>query len=83
MASIGLERYRVGLLNETAVKSAFRLSDRELDVAKLIAAGMSPKEASRRLNIQLKTVRSRLKTVFEKTDTHRQNELVALLVRVN
>ncbi|MGO9720572.1 MAG: helix-turn-helix transcriptional regulator, partial [Methylocella sp.] len=38
--------------------------------------------AARELKISRETARHQLKSVFAKTDTHRQNELVALLLQV-
>ncbi|MGI8568738.1 MAG: helix-turn-helix transcriptional regulator, partial [Methylocella sp.] len=38
--------------------------------------------AARELNISRETARNQLKAVFAKTGTHRQSELVALLLQV-
>jgi DNA-binding CsgD family transcriptional regulator len=37
-------------------------------------------EAGERLGLRRETVRSRLKAIFEKTNTHRQGELVRLVL---
>jgi len=60
----------------------FRLTPSEAKVASIIARGASPQIAARELKISRETARNRLKSVFAKTDTHRQSELVALLLQV-
>lgn len=60
----------------------FRLTPSEAKVASIIARGASPQIAARELKISRETARNQLKSVFAKTDTHRQSELVALLVQV-
>lgn len=58
----------------------FGLSAAEGRVASLIATGISLKRAAKELGVALETVRSHLKAVFAKTATHRQGELIALLL---
>jgi DNA-binding CsgD family transcriptional regulator len=60
----------------------FRLTPSEAKVACIIARGASPDIAARELKISRETARNQLKSVFSKTDTHRQSELVALLLQV-
>ncbi len=60
----------------------FRLTPSEAKLACVIARGASPYIAARELNISKETARNQLKAVFAKTDTHRQSELVALLLQV-
>jgi DNA-binding CsgD family transcriptional regulator len=60
----------------------FRLTPAEAKLASVIARGASPEIAARELKISRETARNQLKSVFAKTDTHRQSELVALLLRV-
>ena len=43
-----------------------------------LAEGLTIKESADRLGIELETVRKRLKVIFQKTDTHRQADLVRL-----
>jgi DNA-binding CsgD family transcriptional regulator len=64
------------------VRDLFALTDREVDVAALLAEGLTPQEIARRLGVQIGTARNHLKSVFEKTGTSRQAELVALLARL-
>jgi DNA-binding CsgD family transcriptional regulator len=60
----------------------FRLTPAEAKLACVIACGASPEIAARELKISRETARNQLKSVFAKTDTHRQSELVALLLQV-
>ena len=61
---------------------AFRLTPSEAKLACIIARGAPPDIAARELKISRDTARNQLKSVFAKTDTHRQSELVALLLQV-
>ena len=60
----------------------FRLTPSEAKLACIIARGAPPDIAARELKISRETARNQLKAVFAKTDTHRQSELVALLLQV-
>jgi DNA-binding CsgD family transcriptional regulator len=60
----------------------FRLTPAEAKLACVIARGASPEIAAAELKISRETARNQLKSVFAKTDTHRQSELVALLLQV-
>ncbi|MGH6835123.1 MAG: helix-turn-helix transcriptional regulator [Methylocella sp.] len=60
----------------------FRLTPAEARLACVIARGAPPHIAARELKISRETARNQLKAVFAKTDTHRQSELVALLLQV-
>lgn len=59
---------------------AFRLTPSEIRLCRALTEG-SLAEAADRLGITRETARDRLKSVFHKTGTHRQAELVALLLR--
>jgi DNA-binding CsgD family transcriptional regulator len=60
----------------------FHLTPSEAKLACIIARGAPPGIAARELKISRDTARNQLKSVFAKTDTHRQSELVALLLQV-
>ena len=60
----------------------FHLTPAEARLACIIARGAPPDIAARELKISRETARNQLKSVFGKTDTHRQSELVALLMQV-
>jgi DNA-binding CsgD family transcriptional regulator len=60
----------------------FRLTPAQAKLACVIARGASPEIAAGELKISRETARNQLKSVFAKTDTHRQSELVALILQV-
>jgi DNA-binding CsgD family transcriptional regulator len=64
------------------IAKTFRLTPSEAKLASIIARGAPPDIAARELKISRETARNKLKSVFAKTDTHRQSELVALLSQV-
>lgn len=63
------------------LRNLFGLTHTEGTVATELASGRSLKEIATRLGIGMATVRSHLKNILSKTNTHRQAELVALLAR--
>jgi DNA-binding CsgD family transcriptional regulator len=60
----------------------FSLTPSEAKLASIVARGASTQIAARELKISPETARNQLKSVFTKTNTHRQSELVALLLQV-
>lgn len=58
---------------------AFALTPAEARLAALLATGCSLEDAGDALGITRETARSRIKAIFQKTDTNRQGQLVALL----
>jgi DNA-binding CsgD family transcriptional regulator len=66
----------------TILAKTFCLTPSEAKLACIIARGAPPAIAARELKISRETARNQLKSVFAKTDTHRQSELVALLMQV-
>ncbi|OBK09284.1 helix-turn-helix transcriptional regulator [Mycobacterium sp. 1245852.3] len=62
------------------LRRLYRLTDAEADVALRIAHGAGLKEISQELSVSVTTVRTHLQHVFDKTDTHRQAQLVRLLL---
>jgi hypothetical protein len=79
---IVLDAGRVSLPTESQLESAFGLSCGEARLAIMLAAGEMLENAATLCGISYETARKRVKTVFEKTDTRRQSELVALIIRV-
>jgi DNA-binding CsgD family transcriptional regulator len=65
--------------NPSLLSQAFGLTSAEAKLAARLADGTSLTEAAEELTISRGTARSQLKTVFMKTETHRQSQLVALL----
>ncbi len=77
-----LDAGRVNLPTEAQLASAFGLSRGEARLAICLASGEMLESAARHCGISYETARKRIKVMFEKTDTRRQSELVALVVRV-
>ena len=61
--------------------SEFGLTPAEMCVANLIAQGLGARAVARKLHRSHETIRNQLKTIFDKTDTHRQSALAVLIVR--
>jgi DNA-binding CsgD family transcriptional regulator/PAS domain-containing protein len=68
-----------GVPRETWLQTLYDLTPGESKLATLISGGMHGPEAARALGLSPETVRSRLKTVFSKTNTKRQSDLARLL----
>ena len=77
-----LDPGRVVLPTEGQLKSAFGLSCGEARLAIRLAAGDTLESAAGLCGISYETARKRVKVAFEKTDTRRQSELVALVIRI-
>lgn len=60
------------------IRLMFRLTPSEAQLVYCLVDGLSLKESADRLQIGVETARKRLKVVFQKTDTHRQADLVRL-----
>lgn len=65
----------------TDLQLAFGLSGAESRLCEMLVNGISLAEAAKELRVSEGTVRQRVKMIFNKTGTHRQGELVALLAR--
>ncbi|NOT27981.1 MAG: hypothetical protein HOP16_18000 [Acidobacteria bacterium] len=63
-----------------AIRALFGLTRAESELVHCLVAGLSLEAASARLGLRSQTVRTRLKVVFQKTNTHRQAELVRLVL---
>ena len=62
------------------LRRLYRLTEAEAEVALHVMHGADLKQISEELSISYTTVRSHLQHIFDKTDTHRQAELVHLLL---
>jgi DNA-binding CsgD family transcriptional regulator len=62
------------------LRRLYRLTEAEAEVALHMMHGADLKQISDELSISLTTVRTHLHHVFDKTDTHRQADLVRLLL---
>jgi DNA-binding CsgD family transcriptional regulator/PAS domain-containing protein len=65
------------------LRRLYRLTEAEADVALHVMHGADLKRISAELSISFTTVRTHLQHVFDKTDTHRQAELVHLLLALS
>lgn len=66
---------------ETTLMQLFRLTNGEARFVRMLVHRRSLQKASEALAISTETARRHLKSVFEKTGTHSQTELIHLLVR--
>lgn len=64
------------------LRRQFGLTISEARLADLIASGFTLATAAERLRVTIGTVRNQLEQIFQKTDTHRQSDLVRLLMRL-
>jgi DNA-binding CsgD family transcriptional regulator len=71
---------RVAVPDEGTLRGLFGLTSAEAALTCLVAQGVTLDEAAARLGLRIETVRTRLKTIFEKTDTHRQVDLVRMVL---
>ncbi|MGZ3184666.1 MAG: helix-turn-helix transcriptional regulator [Telluria sp.] len=62
--------------------AAFGLSNAECRVASLLADGVPLREIATTLGVQYETVRKQLQSIYQKTSTNRQPELVKLLLHL-
>jgi DNA-binding CsgD family transcriptional regulator len=67
---------------EAILAKTFHLTPPEAKLACVTARGAPLQIVARELEIPWETARNRLKSLFTKTNTHRQSELVALLLQV-
>lgn len=71
------------LLRDTSAAARhFQLTPAELKLATALAEGITLAEFSERCALSIHTARNQLKSVFWKTGTSRQSELVALFLRL-
>lgn len=68
---------------ERSLQLAFKLTPAEAALAQGLFNGLSLKDYADSKALSLHTARTQLKTIFSKTDTRRQSELVALLGKIS
>ncbi|OXH87835.1 LuxR family transcriptional regulator, partial [Burkholderia multivorans] len=68
-------------IDPDCIATTFDLTPREAALAALLSGGLDLGEAAARLGIGIGTARGYLKQILAKTGTHRQAELVSLVVR--
>jgi DNA-binding CsgD family transcriptional regulator len=64
------------------ISQAFDLTPAEARLASLLVEGRSVNSIAQTLSVAPNTLRKQLKSIFVKTDTHRQGELIALLAQL-
>ena len=64
------------------IRQLFGLTNAEADVALRLVRGDGLKPISADLALSMATVKTHLHHIFDKTDTHRQAELVRLLLAI-
>lgn len=62
--------------------TAFGLTPAEQRLCEILQTDCTVRDAADILEIAIDTVRQRLKVIFQKTDTHRQSELISLFNRL-
>ena len=65
--------------SSSAQASDARLTDRELDVMRLVAAGMSVAQAAEHMVVSRETVKKHLANIYAKLDVHSKMQAVSLL----
>lgn len=68
-------------LQPRSLDLSFQLTRREAQIAALLATGINLRDAAGQMGIGIGTARGYLKQVLAKTGTHRQAELVSLVIR--
>lgn len=67
--------------NPTIIQETYGLTRSEAIVASMLVDGYSLEDIALELGVETSTARSHLKRVFTKTETHRQSDLVRLLMQ--
>ena len=65
-----------------SLANTFKLTAAEIRLVTVLAEGHSLSKAAERLGIRYQTARVHLRSIFQKTDTNRQGQLVALLTKI-
>jgi DNA-binding CsgD family transcriptional regulator len=68
-----------GLINSKKARENFGLSDREIDVAKLLAQGLCNKEIGAKLYVSEHTVKGHLKNITRKVGAESRGNIIAIL----
>jgi DNA-binding CsgD family transcriptional regulator len=70
------------VVDEQVLATAFELSPAECRIVQLLVEGFTPKEIAAHVNVQYDTVRKQLQSIFHKTATRRQPDLLRLLMNL-
>jgi len=76
-----LEPLRESSLDEQSALERWPLTQRELDVAKRIVRGLTNEAIARDVGISPETVKTHVRSIFEKSGTHSRAEFLAAVLR--
>ena len=71
---------RVPVPDAALIRCMFDLTIAESELVRILLSGLNLDDAAVQLGVRVDTVRKRLKLIFQKTDTHRQADLVRLVL---
>ena len=71
-----LSAFRLDKLTDTGEGLVEQLSERELEVLRLIAAGLSNKKIAEALFVSLSTVKTHLRNIYGKLNLHSRTEAI-------
>ena len=81
VSAIAPPRESPGATSSQSLQTRFGLTRAEARVVKLLTEGRSMKALAEELGVSLETARTHAKRAMQKTDTHRQAELVSLVLQ--
>ena len=67
----------------SSLRELFKLSSSEAEIAVALGGGADINEVARERGVKRNTLRSQLASIMERTGTHRQAELVALIAKID
>ena len=76
------EQLATGAIPGTSFATHEKLSDREFEVFRLIADGMSVTDIAKRLNLSAKTISTHKANLMQKMGFHNQSELIRYAIRM-
>ena len=68
-------------LDERSALERFPLTEREFEVARLVVQGLSNEKIARDMGISSETVKTHVRSIFEKSGTHSRAEFLAAVLR--
>jgi len=71
------------LVSSSLLRDIYQLTPAEIRLSQLLAGGHSLTEIAKQLGIRPNTARNHLKSIFSKTGSHRQSELVSLILSMS
>jgi DNA-binding CsgD family transcriptional regulator len=70
---------RVAMTRTDSMRRRFRFTRTQARLAEMLCQGMKPTTAAEQLGVKISTVRTHVGEMYQKTGTHSQAQLVALL----